>query len=51
MGEWLYTFKLGVMSVCPKEGRGRRAKPTDKFVKMLLQADMEYLAARTSKSI
>jgi len=51
MGEWLYTFKIGIMSVCPKEGSGRRAKSTDKFVKMLLQADTEYLAARTSKSI
>jgi hypothetical protein len=51
MGEWLYTFKIGVMAVCPKEGHGRNAKPMDKFVNMLLQADQDYLAARTSKSI
>lgn len=50
MGEWLYTFRLGVMAVCPKEGRGKKAKPIDKFAEMLIQADTEYLAARTSKS-
>lgn len=51
MGEWLYTFKIGVMSVCPMQGRGRNRKPVDKFVAMLVQADQEYLAARTSQSV
>lgn len=51
MGEWLYTLRTGVMAVCPKEGHGRSTKPADKFAKMLIQADQDYLAARTSKSI
>lgn len=51
MGEWLYIFKIGVMSVCPMQGRGRNRKPVDKFVTMLVQADQEYLAARTSLSV
>ena len=51
MGEWLYIFKRGVMSVSPMEGRGRKKKPCDKFVKMVDQVDNEYMAARVSQSI
>jgi hypothetical protein len=59
MGELLYTFKLGVMTVCPKESAGFQegfdakldAKSSDKFVTLLQQADREFLAARASRSI
>lgn len=51
MGEWLYIFKRGIMSVSPMEGRGRKKKPCDKFVKMVCQVDDDYMAARVSQSI
>lgn len=57
MGEWLYTFKRGLLSVTPKEGvhvagkRKLKSKPVDKFVIMVSQVDTDYMAARVSTSV
>jgi hypothetical protein len=57
MGEWLYTFKRSVQDVAPystkwQDKKKRRERVySDKFAKMLIMVDHDYLAARAYRSI